>query len=203
METPQVYDPIFIFPSFSKNNWIDQGLVKEYSKRRLTPPFDIDTIVNGVLDLDTQQRITILGDLCDWLLRSSDTLRSLVPDYGAELRLEPVSDMAFDGVLYYVMEDARLYSHHNTNKSDDLWNSMWTVIAVNNEQYEAFFNDLQSKMATLKGKQKKNAQEVLDSIQTEYDEWIQEALKEQERRMRRSVRRRDASPLKLRESADL
>ena len=190
----------------NKNNWIDQGLVKEYTKRSLPPPFHSDALVNGVLDLDTHQRIRILGDLCEWLLRSSDTLRSLVPDYGAELRLEAMSDKAVGGLIYYVMEDARLYSYHSSTstKSDDFWNSTWTAVAVNNEQYEAFFNDLQSRIASWKGKQKKDGQELLDSIQTEYNEWIQEALREQERRMRRSVRSvrrmRDASsPLKLRE----
>lgn len=189
-----------LFPSHlpSKNNWIDQGLVKEYTRRGLVPPFDVDTIGNDALNLDTHQRITILADLCEWLLRSSDTLRSLVPDYGTVLRLEPVGDMVFDGALYYVMEDARLYSHSN-GKGDDFWDSEWNVIAVSNEQYETFFNDLQSKIATLKGKQRKNAQALLDSVQTEYDEWIQEALKEQERRIRRNIRRRDGSPSKLRD----
>ena len=86
----------FTLTAFSVNNWIEQGLVKEYAKRGTTSPFDPDAIGSDAFNLDTQQRLAILADLCEWLLQSSDALRSFVPDHGAVLRLEPISGGVFE-----------------------------------------------------------------------------------------------------------
>lgn len=183
----------------NRSNWIDQGLVKEYIKRGASPPFDPELVQGDVFNLDARQRISILATLCDWLLRSSDVLRASVIDYGPVLRLQSLNDIAIDDSFYYIMEDARLYSQSDDMGKGDVWNSEWRAVATNNDEYEAFMNDLRQRVESMKGKQRKNAQALLDSIQTEYGEWIEVALREQERRMRRSVKRREGSPLKSRE----